>query len=209
MARHSSRRCAASATSSCEDHPGAPHPVVRAAHGDGDARRALHPRLLRCSRTISSAAVDLLNAAEFEQIKARLGPDYRHARPDRDGRAHPRDDGLRGGAFLHRHPRSADSYPEGPRRDIIFSSRNLHGAHLPDVPGERVFNVQPGDIGELRRRRVPVAALRREHRDSAGAGQAADAGVRAGLCGAACADGAGQRCHRLRLQQHRAATRCA
>ena len=94
--------------------------------------------------------LDLLNAAEFEQIKARLGPDYRTLDPiEMDERIRETTDYAAVLFYIDIHGPQIHT-PEGPKRDIIFSSRNLHGAHLPDVPGERVFDVQLGNIGELR-----------------------------------------------------------
>jgi signal transduction histidine kinase len=94
--------------------------------------------------------LDLLNASEFEQIRARLGPDYRTLdQIEMDERIRETTDYAAVLFYIDIHGPQIHT-PEGPKRDIIFSSRNLHGAHLPDVPGERVFDVQPGDIGELR-----------------------------------------------------------
>ncbi len=94
--------------------------------------------------------LDLLNASEFEQIRARLGPDYRTLdQIEMDERIRETTDYAAVLFYIDIHGQQIHT-PEGPKRDIIFSSRNLRGAHLPDVPGERVFDVQLGDIGELR-----------------------------------------------------------
>ena len=86
--------------------------------------------------------LDLLNVAEFQQIKARLGDDYRTlSAADMDARI-----------------RETTEYAsvlfyfaiEAPGSGVMFSSSNLGGRPIPDVRGERAFNAQVTGIGELR-----------------------------------------------------------
>ena len=94
--------------------------------------------------------LDLLNASEFEQIRARLGPDYRTLDPiEMDERIRETTEYAAVLFYIEIHGAQIHT-PQGPKRDVIFSSRNLHGAHIPDIPGEREFDVQMPDLGELR-----------------------------------------------------------
>ncbi len=86
--------------------------------------------------------LDLLNAAEFAQIKSDLG--------STDGALTP--------AKIERRMRNTAEvasvffYVEIHNKDdgVLFSSTNLGGHRLPDVPGKRVFNAVADGIGELR-----------------------------------------------------------
>ncbi|GIL41147.1 sensor histidine kinase [Roseiterribacter gracilis] len=86
--------------------------------------------------------LDVLNAAEFEQIKARLGPDYANL----DARV------------IDERIRETTEYAsvlfyitvEDPRTGLLFSSSNLNGHPIPDVKGLRTFEVEVPDIGALR-----------------------------------------------------------
>src|SRR5258708_6102517 len=94
--------------------------------------------------------LDLLSGSEFEQIKARLGPDYRTLDPiEMDERIRETTEYAAVLFYIDIHG-AAIHTPQGPKREVIFSSRNLHGAHVPDVPGRREFNVELAGIGELR-----------------------------------------------------------
>ncbi|MDB6126312.1 MAG: cusS [Verrucomicrobia bacterium] len=85
--------------------------------------------------------LDLLNATEFEQIKSSLGPSPANLKPAE------MEDRMRGTAETA----SVLFYVEihGKSKGVLFSSRNLAGRALPDIPGKRVFTVDSGS-GELR-----------------------------------------------------------
>ncbi|MBN8924017.1 MAG: two-component sensor histidine kinase [Rhodanobacter sp. 68-29] len=86
--------------------------------------------------------LDLLNATEFEQIKARLGPDYSTLTP----------------AAIDERIRLTTEYAsvlfyisiDSPGHGNLFRSKNLAGNPLPDVKGKRVFNGTMPGVGELR-----------------------------------------------------------
>ena len=86
--------------------------------------------------------LDLLNASEFKEIQARLGPDYKTLSP----------------AVIDERIRETTDYSSvlffidihDPQRTRLFLSTNLGGRNLPDVPGERVFNGEMPEIGEVR-----------------------------------------------------------
>lgn len=86
--------------------------------------------------------LDLLNAAEFEQIKASLGPDFATLTPAQIEQR------MRGTAEVA----SVFFYVEihDHQGGVPFASSNLHGRRLPDVPGKRRFNAAASDAGELR-----------------------------------------------------------
>ncbi len=86
--------------------------------------------------------LDVLNAAEFEQIKSNLGPDYASI-----GSAEL-EERMRGTAEMA----SVLFYVEihGKDRKVVFSSRNLGGRTLPDIPGHRTFSVDVPDLGPMR-----------------------------------------------------------
>lgn len=86
--------------------------------------------------------LDLLNAAEFEQIKSSLGPDYTKLSPAEI------EERMRGTAEVA----SVLFYVEihGQGRGVLFSSHNLAGHPLPDVPKQRVFTVEAKGVGEMR-----------------------------------------------------------
>jgi len=86
--------------------------------------------------------LDLLNAAEFAQIKAHLGPDYKTLSPQIiDQRIRETTDYASTLFYIN-----IDSPHSGP----VFYSTNLNGAFIPDVPGQRVYNAYMQRIGELR-----------------------------------------------------------
>ncbi|MDE3106510.1 MAG: two-component sensor histidine kinase, partial [Acidobacteriota bacterium] len=86
--------------------------------------------------------LDLLNATEFRQIKARLGSDY---------------PSLNRG-IINERIRQTTEYAsvlfyisiDSRERGNLFRSKNLAGNPLPDVKGERLFNGSIPGIGELR-----------------------------------------------------------
>ncbi|MFI5357978.1 MAG: ATP-binding protein [Opitutales bacterium] len=86
--------------------------------------------------------LDLLNAAQFEQIKARLGPDYTSLTRQQ---IHDRvEEVTEYGSVLF--------YMQIDRRGVgtIFTSANLHGRSIPDVVGMRVYNTPVEGLGEMR-----------------------------------------------------------
>ena len=88
--------------------------------------------------------LDLLNAAEFQQVKAHLGTDYPTQSPEViDERIRETTEYASVLFFI-----SIDE--PGRRAGTIFYSRNLHGKPIPDVPGERTFNADLPGIGEIR-----------------------------------------------------------
>ena len=86
--------------------------------------------------------LDLLNAAEFQQIRARLGSDYALLNPE----------------IISERIRQTTEYApalfyisiDAPGHGSLFRSKNLAGHPLPDVKGKRVFNGNMPGIGELR-----------------------------------------------------------
>ncbi len=88
--------------------------------------------------------LDLLNRAEFAQIRARLGSDYASLN-DRviDARIRETTDYASVLFFI-----TVDD-PHGPIRPIFYST-NLRGLAIPDVPGQRAFNAVLPGVGGLR-----------------------------------------------------------
>jgi len=86
--------------------------------------------------------LDALNAAEFGQIRAHLGPDYRSLDQ----------------ATMNRRIRETSEFSsvlfyivvDHPQTGIFFYSNNLHGKNIPDVKGSRLYNVAAPGVGELR-----------------------------------------------------------
>ncbi|MBU6247896.1 MAG: HAMP domain-containing protein [Xanthomonadaceae bacterium] len=86
--------------------------------------------------------LDLLNATEFRQIKARLGPDYATLTPE----------------IINERIRQTTEYAsvlfyisiDSRDRGNLFRSKNLLGNPLPDVKGKRVFDGNLPGIGDLR-----------------------------------------------------------
>jgi len=86
--------------------------------------------------------LDLLNTAEFEQIQARLGPDYRSLSVD----------------VVNQRIRSTTEYASVlfyfdvniPKRGTIFYSNNLRGRPIPDVPKKHRYDASIPGIGPLR-----------------------------------------------------------
>jgi heavy metal sensor kinase len=93
--------------------------------------------------------LDLLNAAEFQQIRARLGPDY--ASLD--------------SAVIDARIRETTEYAsvlfyidiDSHRQDgILFYSNNLQKRPIPDVEGEQLYNAKMHGIGDLRVAEFPL-----------------------------------------------------
>lgn len=86
--------------------------------------------------------LDLLNATEFSQIKARLGSDYASLSPE----------------VINERIRQTTEYAsvlfyisiDSSDRGNLFHSKNLDNQDLPDVRGKRVFNGTMPGVGELR-----------------------------------------------------------
>lgn len=88
--------------------------------------------------------VDLLISAEFNELKAHLGADY----------------GTRSAQAIDASIRQTTEYASvlffitidarSHGGNTLFASSNLHGRSIPDVPGERTFNVELPGVGEVR-----------------------------------------------------------
>jgi signal transduction histidine kinase len=86
--------------------------------------------------------LDLLNSAEFQQIKARLGPDHE----------------ALSAQVIEERIRETTEYASvlfyidvhGKGIGTVFRSTNLHGQTIPDVPHERYFHAELPDTGALR-----------------------------------------------------------
>lgn len=88
------------------------------------------------------AGLDALNAAEFEQLKARLGPDYPRLTPRViDERIHATAEA--GSALFYINV-------DEPRTGMVFYSKNLNHRSIPDVKGKHVFNAELPGSGEVR-----------------------------------------------------------
>jgi signal transduction histidine kinase len=86
--------------------------------------------------------LDLLNTSEFEQLRARLGPDYRSLSLD----------------VVNQRIRTTTEYASVlfyfdvniPKRGTVFYSTNLHGLAIPDVPKKHRYDASIPGIGPLR-----------------------------------------------------------
>jgi len=86
--------------------------------------------------------LDLLNSAEFEQIKAHMGNDYM----------------TQSTRVIDERIRETTEFSsvlfyieiDSPQRGRVFSSRNLQGLAIPDIPGQHRYNAQIPRIGDLR-----------------------------------------------------------
>jgi signal transduction histidine kinase len=86
--------------------------------------------------------LDLLNEAEFQQIEARLGPDYSTlSAPFIEMRIRETTDFASTLFYIDIHR---------PGIGAVFRSTNLNGMDIPDVPGKRHFSVALPGIGEVR-----------------------------------------------------------
>jgi signal transduction histidine kinase len=93
--------------------------------------------------------LDLLNTAEFQQIRARLGPDY----------------AMLDSAIIDQRIRETTEYAsvlfyidiDSHRQDgILFYSNNLQRRPIPDVKGKPFYNARMKGIGELRVAEFPL-----------------------------------------------------
>jgi signal transduction histidine kinase len=86
--------------------------------------------------------LDLLNTSEFEQLRARLGPDYRTLSLD----------------VVNQRIRTTTEYASVlfyfdvniPKRGTVFYSSNLRGRAIPDVPKKHRYDASIPGIGPLR-----------------------------------------------------------
>lgn len=86
--------------------------------------------------------LDELNAAEFRQLQATLGPDYR--RLGRDAMNERLREVSELGSvlfYINIHV---------PESGIQFESHNLHGRHIPDIKGKREFTAEMTGAGPVR-----------------------------------------------------------
>ena len=88
------------------------------------------------------AGLDFLNAAEFEQIKANLGTDFKSLDPV-DINTRIRDASDRSSVRYYISVHSTHS-------NILFYSSNLNGLEIPDVANEKTYNVHIDRAGDLR-----------------------------------------------------------
>jgi len=95
--------------------------------------------------------LDLLNSAEFEQIKAHLGNDYM----------------TQSTRVIDERVRETTEFSsvlfyielDIPQRGMVFSSRNLQTLTIPDIPGQHRYNAELPRIGELRVAEFVLPAL--------------------------------------------------
>jgi len=86
--------------------------------------------------------LDQLNTAQFNQLKARLGPDYRSLTPEEiDERIRDTTESASALFYIDMH---------GPMTNRFFRSRNLHGHSIPDIVGQRAYTVEVTEIGTVR-----------------------------------------------------------
>jgi signal transduction histidine kinase len=86
--------------------------------------------------------LDLLNTSEFEQIRARLGPDYRTLSLE----------------VVNERIRTTTEYASVlfyfdvniPKHSTVFYSANLHGQPIPDIPKKHRYDASIPGIGPLR-----------------------------------------------------------
>jgi two-component system heavy metal sensor histidine kinase CusS len=86
--------------------------------------------------------LDLLNASEFEQIKAHLGNDF----------------GQLDLRSIDQRIRETTEYASvlfyinvhNPKTNMLFYSTNLNGVPIPDVPGEHIYDAEIGGVGRVR-----------------------------------------------------------
>jgi two-component system heavy metal sensor histidine kinase CusS len=86
--------------------------------------------------------LDLLTAAQFNQLKARLGPAYRELTPEViDERIRDSTESASALFYIDMHHTMANRF---------FKSNNLRGHAIPDIPGQRAFTVDTPEIGPVR-----------------------------------------------------------
>src|ERR1700730_17684900 len=86
--------------------------------------------------------LDLLNAAEFEQIKAHLGPDYQNLSPRVIDERIRETTELASVLFFIEIDR--------PHFGTVFSSRNLKTNLIPDLPGQHLYSIEAPRVSPLR-----------------------------------------------------------
>lgn len=105
--------------------------------------RLLETRLLH--------GLDLLNASEFREIKARLGNNVDELDLQ----------------FIDEHIRETTEYASvlfyinvhNPKTNMLFYSTNLNGVEIPDVPGEHIYNAELPGAGPVRVSEFILGAL--------------------------------------------------
>jgi signal transduction histidine kinase len=86
--------------------------------------------------------LDLLNESEFQQIEARLGPDYSTlSAPFIEMRIRETTDLAKALFYIDIHRKGVG---------VVFRSTNLNGADIPDIPGQRAFSVAVPSVGDVR-----------------------------------------------------------
>lgn len=86
--------------------------------------------------------MDELNHAEFRQLQAHLGADYKNLNSRQmDERIRDTSDSASVLFYIS---------ISDPRTDVAFRSRNLPGRDIPDIKGKRAYSVFMSGIGELR-----------------------------------------------------------
>ena len=86
--------------------------------------------------------LDNLNYAEFEELRARLGPDYRQSTARIiDERIRETADAGSALFFIN---------VDEPRSGMVFYSRNLNHRSIPDVKGKHIYNADLPGTGEIR-----------------------------------------------------------
>lgn len=87
--------------------------------------------------------LDLLIQDEFRQIESHLPGDYSHL-SESDLQARLQNSAAYGSVLFY-----FEIHERG--HGTLFSSANLHGRTIPDVPGQRYYNAHfPGDVAEIR-----------------------------------------------------------
>jgi len=147
------------------------------------------------------SGLDLLNETEFEQVRASLGPDYDKLSAEEIGTRVRRTTEFASVLFfIEVHERDSG---------VLFSSPNLNGRQMPDVPGERVFLRPAGGHRRIAGGGIRDRLERRDDRDVDGSGAQGDGW----LCGdqprARVLHARRERHHRPRVEPHRAAAGAA
>lgn len=95
--------------------------------------------------------LDRLNESEFNQIEARLGPDYTTlSSPFIEMRIRETTDLAKTLFYIDIHRKGAG---------VVFRSTNLGDATIPDVKGQSAFSVPVAGIGEVRASEFPMEPL--------------------------------------------------
>jgi signal transduction histidine kinase len=86
--------------------------------------------------------LDALTAAQFKQLSARLGPNYKSLTPaEIDERIRVTTESGSALFYIDMHASMTNRF---------FRSNNLRGHSIPDIPGQRAFTVEVPDIGTMR-----------------------------------------------------------